>query len=172
MRHRINFYYFLIVLVALVLAGCGKGPIAPASKIPAQKTAAKAPEPPAPLLEEAKVEREIYNYEQNDRRDPFLSLADIAKEKPQRKGGRPIENFDINEIQLSAIVWDSHQYYALVTLPDKKSFTVKRGMTLGLYGGKVEEITKDLVLIREQIKNYKGEVKTKDTILRLRKEGD
>jgi len=41
---------------------------------------------------------------------------------------------------------------------------------LGLYGGRVHEITKDSVIITEQIKDYKGQLKTKDTILKLRKE--
>ena len=45
-------------------------------------------------------------------------------------------------------------------------------MTLGLYGGKVEAITNNTVLIREQIKDYRGQFKTKDTILKLRKEGE
>jgi Tfp pilus assembly protein PilP len=43
-------------------------------------------------------------------------------------------------------------------------------MTLGIYGGKVTEITKDAVIVTEQIKDYKGQLKTKDTILKLRKE--
>jgi Tfp pilus assembly protein PilP len=57
-------------------------------------------------------------------------------------------------------------------LPDNKSYTIRKGMTLGLYGGKVEDITKDKVLIREQVKDYRGQLKTKDTILKLRKEGE
>jgi Tfp pilus assembly protein PilP len=53
-------------------------------------------------------------------------------------------------------------------LPDKKSYTIKEGMVLGLYGGKVEKITKDTVVIREFIKDYRGNLKPKDTILKLR----
>ena len=45
-------------------------------------------------------------------------------------------------------------------------------MTLGLHGGKVSEVTRDAVIITEQIKDYKGQLKTKDTILKLRKEGE
>lgn len=78
----------------------------------------------------------------------------------------------MSEIKLSAIVWDSNQYYALIMLPDKKSYTIRKGMTLGLYGGKVEKITADSVFIREAIRDYKGQLKNKDTILRLRKEGE
>jgi Tfp pilus assembly protein PilP len=43
-------------------------------------------------------------------------------------------------------------------------------MTLGLYGGKVKEITENSVLIREQVKDYRGKLRIKDTILKLRKE--
>ena len=88
----------------------------------------------------------------------------------KKKGSAAIEDFDVEEIKVIAIVWDSKQYYAMVTLPDKKSYTIRKGMTLGLYGGKVREITKDSVIITEQIKDYKGQLKTKDSILKLRKE--
>ena len=88
----------------------------------------------------------------------------------ERKGASPIENFDVDEIKLIAIAWDNNQFYALITMPDKKSYTIRKGMTLGLNNGKVIDITKDSVLIREQIKDYKGQSKSKDTILRLRKE--
>jgi len=55
-------------------------------------------------------------------------------------------------------------------MPDTKSYTIRKGMTLGLNNGKVIDITKDSVFIREQIKDYKGQTKSKDTILKLRKE--
>ena len=123
--------------------------------------------------EEPKVEKEIYVYDPKGRRDPFKSLVQVTKSKAQRKkGASPIENFDVDEIKLIAIAWDSKQYYALITMPDKKSYTIRKGMTLGLNNGKVIDITSDSVLIREQIKDYKGQSKSKDTILKLRKEGE
>lgn len=147
------------------------------------KQAAKKPQPqaaapqaavaaaPAAPQNEVKAEKEVYVYDPKGRRDPFVPLTEIAKERPvKRKGLAPIENFDVEEIKVIAIAWDSKQYYAMVTLPDKKSYTVRKGMTLGLYGGKVRDITRDSVIITEQIKDYKGQLKTKDTILKLRKE--
>ena len=161
----------LLALTFVVFAGCkGKSsPSKPAVERP--KPAASAPSPV--MKEEPKAEKEVYIYEQKGRRDPFTSLVQISKEKPKRMAGkRPIENFDVDEIKLIAILWDTKQYYALITLPDNKSYTIRKGMTLGLYGGKVEDITKDKVLIREQVKDYRGQLKTKDTILKLRKEGE
>ena len=161
----------LIVIAIIALIGCDGKASSPNPTIEKPKTAVSAPSPAA--KEEPKAEKEVYVYEQKGRRDPFMSLVQISKEKPKRLSGkRPVENFDVDEIKLVAILWDTRQYYALITLPDNKSYTIRKGMTLGLYGGKVEDITKDKVLIREHVKDYRGQPKTKDTILKLRKEGE
>jgi len=152
-------------------AGCGdKRGNAPKPAAPQPQAA----QPPAAVQkEEPKIEKEVFIYEMKGRRDPFMSLVAVAKEKPRGvKKANPVENFDVDEIKLSAIVSDNKQYYALITLPDGKSYTVKKGMGLGLYGGRVAEITKNSVIITEQVKDYKGQFKTKDTTLKLRKEGD
>jgi Tfp pilus assembly protein PilP len=54
-------------------------------------------------------------------------------------------------------------------LPDKKTYTVTVGMTLGIQGGKVQKITKDSVVIREFIRDYRGDIKPRDSILKLHK---
>jgi type IV pilus assembly protein PilP len=158
--------------IAIAFAACG-------DKKPAQKKAqpqAAAPQAAASVASAApqnqvKAEKEIYTYETKGRRDPFVPLNEVVKEKTlKKKGSKPIENVDVEEIKVIAVAWDSQQYYAMVTLPDKKSYTIRKGMTLGLYGGRVLDITKDSVIITEQIKDYKGQLKTKDTILKLRKE--
>jgi type IV pilus assembly protein PilP len=161
----------LAMLAVVVTAGC-TGKKQPAKKpvvSKSQAAAAQALEAPKP---EEKVEQQVYVYDVQGRRDPFMSLVVVAKQRPTvKKNANPIENYDVTEIKLSAIVWDKQHYYALVTLPDKKSYTIKKGMTLGLYGGKVQDISRDSVLIREQIKDYRGQLKTKDTLLKLRNEG-
>jgi Tfp pilus assembly protein PilP len=161
----------LIGVAFITLAGCKGKASPPQSAVGKPKPAVSAPS--ASMKEEPKAEKEVYVYEQKGRRDPFMSLVQVSKEKPKRLSGRkPVENFDVDEIKLVAILWDTKQYYALITLPDNKSYTIRKGTTLGLYGGKVEDITKDKVLIREHVKDYRGQPKTKDTILKLRKEGE
>ena len=160
----------IILLSAILFPACSKKGQKAASPVE-EKPKAAAPAVPPPQNAELKVEKEVYNYDAKNRRDPFMSLVTVAKEKPVRiKKANPIENYDVDEIKLSAIVWNSRQYYALITLPDGKSYTITKGMTLGIYGGKVADIKKDRVFIREQVKDYRGKPKTKDTILRLRKE--
>jgi type IV pilus assembly protein PilP len=166
-----KFLLLLVILSVMGFAGC-KGKETP-PKPSAEKHRAAAPEAAAPQKEEQKEDANVYTYESKGRRDPFMSLITATKEKMQRKKrANPIENFDVDEIRLIAIVWDKQGSYAMITLPDGKSYTIRKGITLGLYGGKVEDITKDSVLIREQVKDYRGQLKTKDTQLKLRKEGE
>lgn len=162
---------YILILAAFINLGCKDKVVTPKQPV-AQKPAATSSTAPAAVKNEApKVEKEIYVYDPKGRRDPFMSLAKVSSAKTERKkGATPIENFNVDEIKLIAIASDGQQYYALITLPDKKSYTINNGMSLGLYGGKVIEITKDSVLISEQVKDYRGQTKTKDTILKLRKE--
>jgi type IV pilus assembly protein PilP len=161
----------LILSILLPFAGCKKG------QAPVKKPMAGQVQPPVATKEvkgseETKMaEQEIYAYDAKGKRDPFLSLVTMLKQKPERrKGSTPFESYSVDEINLLAIAWDDQKYYALIMLPDKKSYTITEGMKLGLFGGKVQKITKDMIVIREYIKDYRGDLKPKDSILRLRKE--
>jgi len=117
-----------------------------------------------------KVEFETYQYDAKGKRDPFLSLVAKERQKPGKKSGAsPFESYEIDEMELLAIAWDKNKSYALVMMPDKKTYTITEGMVLGLQGGKVQKITKDAVLIREFIKDYRGDIKPRDVILKLHK---
>ncbi len=168
---KITCFLFILFLV-LYFAGCKKEqitikkPMAGQVQLPAATQEAKETD------EASKAEQEIYTYDPRGKRDPFLSLVMMLKQKPERKKGMtPFESYSVDEINLLAIAWDNQKYYALILLPDKKSYTITEGMKLGLYGGKVQKITKDAVVIREHLKDYRGEIKPRDSILKLRKEG-
>ena len=163
-----------LIMFCLVLSftGCKK------EQSPMKKTMAGQVQPPTATQEVKNTEevkeakQETYTYDPRGRRDPFLSLVMLLKQKPERKKGTtPFESYSIDEINLLAIAWDDQKHYALIILPDKKSYTITEGMKLGLYEGKVQKITKDMVVIREYVKDYRGEIKPRDSILKLRKEG-
>ena len=119
------------------------------------------------------IKKEVFVYEGAGRRDPFLSIIQAAKkarEKKKTEGGIPLENYDINQINLLAIIWDVKSSYALIGLPDGKFYTVREGMPLGIHGGKVIKISKNEVLVRENIMDIKGELKPHDNRLKLRVE--
>jgi Tfp pilus assembly protein PilP len=163
-------YLLLILLFLLQRTGCKKHQ-APAQKPMTDKAQSQEAKSAPNAAEEAKkVETEEYRYDAKGRRDPFLSLVALTKQKPSRKkGATPFESYDIDEVQLLAIAKANNKYYALIQLPDRKSYTIKEGMSLGLQGGKVEKITKDSVFIREFVKDYRGDIKPRDSILKLHK---
>jgi len=118
---------------------------------------------------------DVYNYRPAGRRDPFAPL--VVKPKPVReprplKPGVPVESYDISEFILIATLWNKAGHYAVIRLPDGKSYTIREGMKLGLHGGKVYKITKDSVIIRENIKDHRGTFVPRDKILKLRLEDE
>jgi Tfp pilus assembly protein PilP len=162
-------YLFLIVFLSLSFGGCGKEK-APVKNPSVEKTRPSEVKKEKEPAEAKKAEQEEYKYDARGRRDPFLSLVEITKQKPIRKKGvSPVESYGIDEIKLLAIAWNTSKHYALVMLPDKKTYTITEGMTLGMQGGKVLKITRDSVVIREYIKDYRGEIKPRDSILKLHK---
>ncbi len=111
----------------------------------------------------------VYEYNAKGKRDPFITLI-VKPETDKKKGFTPIENYEIAEFKLIAVLWNNTGYYAVITLPDGKSYTIKEGTKMGLHGGKVYKITKNSVVIREQLRDQRGALKPKDTILKLRRE--
>jgi type IV pilus assembly protein PilP len=162
--------YLILLLFVAGGFGCGDKAVSKKKTVVPEKADSSSS---VVISDEAqpKVEKEIYVYNAGGRRDPFQSLIEATKVKAERKKGvNPVENYDVNEIRLIAIAWDAQQYYAMITLPDNKSYTVRKGMTLGLNDGKITNITREALFIKELVKDYKGQFNSKDTILRLRKE--
>ncbi len=112
-------------------------------------------------------------YDPAGRRDPFLSILVLTKqriEKKKRHSKNPLENVDITEVKLLGVVKKGNKYFASVLLPDGKAFTITKGTTIGLYNGKVIDIRLDRLVVREYVMDYRGRIKPKDIILKLRKE--
>lgn len=118
------------------------------------------------------IKKEVYTYDSGGRRDPFLSLITAARfEKEKRKKGlTPLEDFDLSQMNLSAIIGAGGGFYALIGLPDGKHYTITEGMSLGIHGGKVIRIAESSLLVREYVRDYRGVSLPRDTVLRLHKE--
>lgn len=154
----------LILTSPFFLGACDKK-TAP-SKSVAAKTAQEAA-PQSAGAKETKAVEEVTTYEKTGKRDPFVSLVVTVVEKP-RKGQTPLENYDIGAIKILGIVWTEKGNFATAVLPDGKAYTLREGMTIGIHEGNIQKINKDHIVIVERIKDYKGQLKSKETILKLR----
>ncbi|HSW64894.1 MAG TPA: pilus assembly protein PilP [Dissulfurispiraceae bacterium] len=174
------FFCAAAVMVTLFLVGCedtsrtaGTAPKQPpqAQKQPVPVTSQESATVPSgnaarnPILEQSS---QGVPYTAGLKRDPFVSLT-LKADTLRKQGIGSLEVFDAGEFQLIAVVQDSSGPYAAITLPDGKSYTVRQGTKVGLYGGKVVKITLDSLIIREMVKNYKGVLTAKDTVLKLRR---
>ncbi len=165
----------VLLLLAWIPACKGK-PARKAVRTPAKKISRQAAVKEEKMVIPSKPEIfKIKKVEYNPagRRDPFLSIVSLTKQKVQKKRKKslnPLENYDVADFRLLGVIYDGKDYYASILLPDGKAFTVKKGMKLGLYGGSIIDISPDSLVIREYVMNYKGELRPKDTVLKLRKE--
>jgi Tfp pilus assembly protein PilP len=155
------------VALLLCLGACKQAPPPPQAQA-AKASQTAAPAPKEDIVAEPKVEEEVYLYDKTGKRDPFVSLIKIEEEA--RKGETPLENYDVSAIRIIGIVWNEMGYFAEVILPDGKAYTVKEGTPVGVHKGKIQRITKTSIIVKEYVKDYKGEIKPKETILKLREE--
>ncbi len=162
----------LIICIAFLITGCDDKQ--PQKVVNPQKTAKPLVEQKLPDEAAGSPAKETalvaigYEYNPQERRDPFNSLIAKQDTSDKKKGTTPLEQDDLGTVRLIAIVWSGKEHVAMITLPDGKSYSVKKGMKLGLDGGVVYEITKDMVVVRQYLKDKKA--KPKDLILRLRME--
>lgn len=165
----------LIALLCLLmpLGACSKDPIPVKSPRVQRATPVEvqAQQQQQAVKTEDVAQPKFYAYDPRGRRDPFLSLVKRDKDRKREAppDAPPIERFSVEEIKLLAIASDKDKDYALILLPNQKTYTIKVGTVIGREGGKVEEITAEKVVIREYFKDYRGDLKPKDTVLKLHK---
>lgn len=138
-----------------------------------QKSQPKSEEKPAEKAAAGTIQplkNVSYSYDPKNRRDPFYPL--IVKADAEKKPGlTPLENYEITDFKLIAILKEKVRgYYAVVTLPNNRSYNLKEGTKIGMRSGKVLKIDRDSVVIREYHRDLKGVLSPKDTILKLRRE--
>lgn len=134
------------------------------------KTAAPAADNSSSIAGGQGTDKASYRYSSASRRDPFMPLIILRQDTERKKGESPVEDYDISDFKLIAILWNKTGYFALITLPDGKSYTLKTGTRIGLNSGRVYKITKDSVIIKEPARDYKGAIVEKERIIKLRRE--
>jgi type IV pilus assembly protein PilP len=109
-----------------------------------------------------------YLYNPVGKRDPFRSPED-------RGGGRddvdksicaePLCGFDIDQLQLVAVVSGDANPVAMVEDPQKVGYVVHRNSRMGKQGGKVTQIQRDCVVVTEYFQTPDGKVNPNRTNL-------
>jgi type IV pilus assembly protein PilP len=138
---------------------------------PAPAAAAAAPAPAASAgAAQASIGRD-FTYDPLGKRDPFRSfILEQARQKANEEIG-PLEQFDISQLNVVAVVWDNPVPRALISDPSGRPYIVSHGSEVGKNDGKVIQIEDDMVVVKETYVDWMGEKTTKDIEMRL-KSGD
>ena len=141
----------------------------------AQPAAAAAPAPatgPTIAAASGQASAEVgFAYDPTGKKDPFRSfILEQAKQRANEEVG-PLEQFDISQLAVVAVVWDTHQPRALIADPSGRPYIVAEGAEVGKNDGRVVKIDDDIVVVKETYVDWLGEKTTKDIEMRL-KSGD
>jgi type IV pilus assembly protein PilP len=171
---KIYVIFILGIVISLCAAGCDQLPL---KKGKEQKATAKPPPQPAPQQTTSspsaaptqEVERD-YVYDPTGKRDPFQPF--IAAQTPVKPVGEaipatPLQKYDLSQLKLVAIIVGTGEGSAMVQDSEGKGYIIKKGVYVGTNFGKVKTVLKDRVIIEERYKDYTGQVKEKEIILRL-----
>lgn len=109
-----------------------------------------------------------YFYDPRNKRDPFRSFRFMEDEDEEAQDFGPLADFELAQLELSAVVWDANNPRALILDPGGRSYIIREGSLIGKNQGQVIHIGDNLVLVKETYENLAGEKTTKDVELRIR----
>ena len=150
----------LILLTALILAGCTRGMSDLRAWVAQEKAKKGAPIPPLPVIKTF----ETFKYEDQDKRDPFSpSTAELqntsATSGPRPDANRakePLEMFALDSLKMVGSVGVGPQMEVLIKDPGGVIHRVHEGEYMGQNYGHITAISEDHVDLVELVSNGNG----------------
>jgi Tfp pilus assembly protein PilP len=102
-------------------------------------------------------------------RDPFRSFEWKSEELLGLEVGGPLEQFDLSQLDVVAVVWKTGSARALVHDPSGQSYIIGVGARVGKNDGTVVGIDDNLVIVKETYVDYLGHVTKQDVEMRIRR---
>jgi Tfp pilus assembly protein PilP len=117
----------------------------------------------------SQLERD-YSYDATGKRDPFRNFKWERPDRLQLTAiTTPLEEYDLGQLSLVAIVWKTGNARALVKDPSGESYIIGEGARVGKNSGLVKLIRDGLVVVTETYVDYLGQETTKDIEMRMRR---
>lgn len=110
-----------------------------------------------------------FRYDPEGKRDPFRSFLFERPENLPDLARGPLEQFDVSQLSLVAVIWDVGTARALVQDPSGMSFIIAEGTRVGKNAGRVLRIGDSAVVVKETYVDYRGKETTRDVEMRIRK---
>lgn len=107
-------------------------------------------------------------YDAAGRRDPFRSFVDDQKLQTVETERGPLEQFDLSQLTVVAVVWGTGRPRALLEDPSGRGYVVQIGTPVGKNDGSVTSIDDSAVVVRETYEDYLGVKTSKEIEMRTR----
>jgi len=108
-----------------------------------------------------------YLYDPTGKTDPFKSFIAIREETEKKEKKKPktyLETLELSQLDLIVIVMGKKGQWAMVKDSKGIGHVIKEGTAIGRNGGVVYAIKEGEVIIREEYKDFRGKIQTKDII--------
>ena len=118
--------------------------------------------------EESKAARFVYDPTgKTDPFKPFIAEQESAEEKKVRKPRTYLETLDLSQLELIAIVVGPKGNFAMVRDSKGVGHVIQKGTPIGTNEGMVYAVTEKEVIVREEYKDFRGNIQHKDIAKRL-----
>jgi Tfp pilus assembly protein PilP len=109
-------------------------------------------------------------YDPTGKTDPFKSF--IAEQEPieEKKHKKPktyLETLELSQLDLIAIILSPKGNWAMVRDAKGLGYVIREGTPIGTNDGVVQEIKEKEIIVREQYRDFRGRVNTKDVAKKL-----
>ena len=111
-----------------------------------------------------------YIYDPRGKTDPFKSFIALQEEMEEKKKRKPrtyLETVELSQLQLTVIITSGKESWAMVRDSKGLGHVIKKGTFIGTDGGIVHEITDKEVIIREEYKDFRGNLKYRERSKKL-----
>ena len=118
-----------------------------------------------PEAEGEKKKQITYIYDPTGKTDPFKSFIAIQEEMEEKKKRKPrtyLETVDLSQLELSVIITSTKGNWAMVRDSKGLGHVIKKGTFIGTNGGIVYEITDKAVIIREEYRDFRGNMQYRE----------
>lgn len=152
------------------LVGCSDDSAPKRSRAPRKSSAPRAiagagkVEVPSPFT----TQKDEYFYNPVGKRDPFKQYVGELIKEDLISTRAPLENFELEELLLTGIVWGISAPRALIRAPDGYSYIAKTNSRVGRNRGRVSRITRRLVFVEEEYRDPTGKLVVRESTFKMR----
>jgi type IV pilus assembly protein PilP len=149
-------------VIAVLAAACSKDAPKTAKTGPAARKPAQAAAP-----ESQAATAVSFHYDPVGKRDPFLSYVRQLVSVDDEELTSPLQRFDLSQLVVTGIVWNTKRPLALVEDPTGKGYIVGRGAPIGKNRGRIVEIDDNRVIVKETYVDFEERATTKEVDMYL-----